>query len=343
MSATSDLPTAWGGRLGTVLIRREPEDFIVEEQLGFEPSGTGEHAFLCIEKRGANTEWVAKQLARFCGVGPVAVGFAGLKDRHAVTRQYFTVHLPGKADPDWSAFAHAEYRVISATRHQRKLPRGALRGNRFALILREFDGDPEAFAARLTTIARAGVPNYFGEQRFGREAGNVAAAMAMFAGRRVERSERGILLSAARSHVFNAVLARRVAEGTWCQALLGEVFQLDGTGSIFGPEPLSETLQARLDALDIHPTGPMWGAGESRVREAVAELENAVASEHADLCAGLAAADLRPERRATRLRVQAPESRRMDDGAIALSFSLGVGAYATAVLAELVDTREPSR
>ena len=193
------LPRAFGPAVLTADIRSVPDDFIVEEVLGFEPSGEGEHVFLIIEKRDANTAWVAQQLARWAGVGEVAVGYAGLKDRHALTRQAFTVHLPGREPPALETLAIDGVRVLAQHRHQRKLPRGALRGNRFTLTLREVAGDRGAIEHRLAQIAARGVPNAFGEQRFGRDGGNLAAARAMFAGRRVSREKRSILLSAARS------------------------------------------------------------------------------------------------------------------------------------------------
>src|SRR5690606_6499281 len=154
-------------------IRSRPDDFIVEEMLGFEPSGQGEHLFLTIEKRGANTHWVAQQLARWAGIPEHAVGYAGLKDRHAVTRQAFTLHLPGREEPALESLAIPGVDALAVHRHQRKLPRGALRGNRCTLTLREVAGDADAIEQRLCQVASRGVPNAFGEQRFGRDAGNV--------------------------------------------------------------------------------------------------------------------------------------------------------------------------
>jgi tRNA pseudouridine13 synthase len=245
-SAEPELPRAYGTPPLTATLRSTPEDFRVEEILGYDADGEGEHALLWVEKRDANTDWVARELARFAGVSPVNVGFAGLKDRHAVTRQAFTVQLPGKADPDWSTFPHAEVKVLASTRHKRKLKRGALRGNRFVLVLREVHGDRERAEEVLKGIATRGVPNYFGEQRFGREGGNVAQARAMFAGRRVDRDKRSILLSAARSHIFNHVLAARVERDAWDKPLEGEIWSLAGSRSWFGPEPFDDVLAARL-------------------------------------------------------------------------------------------------
>lgn len=314
-------------------IRRAPEDFFVDEVLGFEPSGAGEHLLLRIEKRGANTVWVAQRLAQWAGVAEHAVGYAGLKDRHAVTRQSFSVHLPRRIAPDFETLpGDGEFRVLDHAWHARKLPRGALRGNRFVLRLRDVVGDAAAIDARLAAIAAHGVPNYFGEQRFGRDGGNLAAARAMFAGRRVPRDKRSMLLSAARSEIFNAVLARRVARGDWARGVPGEVWMLDGSHSVFGPVPLDVTLEQRCAALDIHPTGPLWGAGELRTRDEVGELETEVAGASTDLAAGLEQAGLRQERRALRLPVASLEWSWPAPDVLELGFFLPAGTYATTVL-----------
>ena len=258
------LPCAHGAQMLSARIREQPEDFFVEELPGFEPSGAGEHLLLTVEKRGMNTAFAARVLAQWAGVDESAIGYAGLKDRHAVTRQRFTVWLPKKVAPELATLQVDGLRVLDHAWHARKLPRGALAGNRFVLRLRAVDGDRTAIEERLRTIAARGVPNYFGEQRFGRRGDNVAQAVAMFAGRRVRREERSVLLSAARSELFNRVLAARVANGSWDAALDGEAWMLDGSRSVFGPEPFNDALQARLDAFDIHPSGPLRGAGPLR-------------------------------------------------------------------------------
>lgn len=332
-------PYAHGGPVARGRLRAEPADFRVEEVLGFEPDGHGEHAFLWIEKTGANTDWVARRLAQAAGVAPMAVGYAGLKDRHAVTRQAFTLQLAGRVEPDWNALAIEGVKVLSAARHSRKLRRGAHRGNRFVVRLRGVEGDTDAIAARLDAIAASGVPNYFGEQRFGRDGGNVALAQAMFAGRRLPREQRGIALSAARSALFNAALAQRVEDASWNQPLDGEVWMLDGTHAIFGPEPWSDTLAQRLAALDIHPSGPMWGRGELRSTGVVAAIERGVAQAHAGLAAGLEQAGLSQERRALRLRVRELRHAWIEAGLLELGFTLDSGAFATGMLRELLDWR----
>jgi tRNA pseudouridine13 synthase len=180
MQRVAELPFAHGGPPVEGRIRVEPGDFRVDEVLGFEPSGAGEHAFLFVEKIGANTEWVARRIAEKAGVAPIAVGYAGLKDRHAVTRQSFSVQLPGRDDPDWSSLAIPGVRVLAASRHDRKLKRGSHRGNRFRIRVRDVEGDRERVESRIAVIRERGVPNYFGEQRFGRDAGNVDLAREMF-------------------------------------------------------------------------------------------------------------------------------------------------------------------
>ncbi|MBB6243266.1 tRNA pseudouridine(13) synthase TruD [Rhodanobacter sp. MP1X3] len=334
-SVNEALPWAYGAPPLQARLRSTPDDFRVEEVLGYDADGQGEHALLWVEKRGANTDWVARELAKFAGVSQVAVGYAGMKDRHAVTRQTFSVQLAGKPDPDWSTFPHAEVKVLAATRHSRKLKRGALRGNRFVLVLRQVQGDREAAERVLQQIAARGVPNYYGEQRFGREGGNVAQARSMFAGRRVERDKRSFLLSAARSQIFNSVLAARVERGAWDTPLDGEIWALAGSRSWFGPEPFSDVLAERLARLDIHPSGPLWGQGERPSQSEAGALEQSIAESYSDLAAGLVAARMDQERRPLRLMPTDLKWRWLDDDALELSFELPAGAYATVVVREL--------
>ncbi|MGH8073600.1 MAG: tRNA pseudouridine(13) synthase TruD [Lysobacter sp.] len=341
-----DLPRAHGAPALQARIRSTPEDFQVEELPGFEPSGSGEHLLLTIEKRGINTSFAARRIAEWAGVAEMAIGYAGLKDRHAVTRQRFSVHLPKKVAPDLSLLdsddGDERLRVLGHDWHSRKLPRGALAGNRFVLVLRDVQGDRVAVESRLQAIAERGVPNYFGEQRFGRGGDNLGAALSMFAGRRVGRDQRGMLLSAARSALFNRVLGNRVAAGNWDAsgtdgALDGEVWMLDGSRSVFGPEPFDETLAQRLAAFDIHPTGPLWGRGELRSSEVVQALELAVLAddESTRLRVGLEDAGLKQERRSLRLRPADLRWSWQADEVLELGFALPPGTYATVVLAEL--------
>lgn len=338
MSA-SGLAGAWGAVPLAARLREQPEDFVVEERLGFAPTGSGEHAFLVVEKRGANTEWVARQLARAAGVAPMAVGYAGLKDRHAVTVQHYTVHVGNRPEPDWLAIEHPEYRVRAATRHQRKLPRGAHAGNGFVIRLRDCIGDRDAATARLARIAADGLPNWFGSQRFGIAGGNLELARALAAGARLARFEHGIALSTARAALFNAVLAARVADGSWNRACPGDVFQFDRGGSVFGPDGVGDDIEARVAAGVVHPTGPMWGQGELRCSGEVAALESAIAATEPGYADALARAGLRQERRALRLMPHAL-THAWEDDVLTIGFELGRGAYATAVIGEVADTAQ---
>jgi tRNA pseudouridine13 synthase len=321
-------------------IRTTPEDFIVEELDAFAPDGAGEHLLLTVEKRGMNTAFVAQRIAAWACVPESAVGYAGMKDRHAVTRQRFSVQLPGRESPDIATLESNDLRVLAADRHARKLQRGALRGNRFELTLREVVGKPEAIERRLAELAAHGFPNYFGEQRFGHGGGNLEAAQRMFAGQRVRRDRRGLLLSAARSELFNVVLAARVADGSWCRGLPGELWMLEGSRSVFGPEPDPVALAERVAAHDVHPSGPLWGRGELRTTDACRALEQAALAPYEAVRAGLEEAGLKQERRALRtiaagLRWEWPEPR-----ALRLAFELPPGSYATSLLRSLGDVAD---
>jgi len=337
------LPRAYGEAVLKGKFRSTPEDFVVEEINAFDAHGEGEHLLLTIEKRGLNTAFVAKQLATWAGIAEMGVGYAGLKDRHAVTRQRFTVHLPKKIAPDFDSLNIDGVKLLEWQWHHRKLPRGALAGNRFALQLREIEGDQALIEDRLGKIRDFGLPNYFGEQRFGRERANVGMALKMFSGDRVKREQRSIYLSAARSEIFNAVLAARIENRNWLSALEGEVWMIDGSHSIFGPEPFTDELRSRAEKLEIHATGPMWGKGELRVQSAVADCELAVAEVHRALCQGLEAADLKQERRALRIQVPDLSWEWPEKDHLSCRFSLPPGAYATELLAELGELADSSQ
>ena len=338
--------------------RVAPEDFEVEELLGFEPDGPGEHLFLWIEKRGANTPWVAGELARWAGVAPMAVSYSGMKDRHAVTRQWFNVHLPKRIAPDDDPVIEG-VRVLRRAWHSRKLKRGAHRGNRFTITLRDVEGDLGAAETMLARIAVDGVPNAFGDQRFGRDAGNLEEARRWLSADRPARlphTRRGLLLSAARSHLFNRVLHERVRRGDWNRALSGDCFQLDGSGSWFGPEAAATAeLIARVAAGDIHPTGPLWGKGDPPATLDAGAIEAAIGAAEPVLCAGLARFDLRQERRPLRLVLENFSWRwSTADPAVGtdavtgsrclrLAFELPSGTFATAVLAAFCELEDASR
>lgn len=331
------LPCAHGGPAGRAQLRAAPEDFLVQEWLGWEADGAGDHVLLKVRKRGANTLWIAKQLARLAQVHPRDVGFAGLKDRDAVAEQAFTLPARSAIGEAWQGVAGEGFEVVAAARHRRKLKRGALKGNDFTIVLRDFSGDAQVLEQRLRSVAAAGVPNYFGPQRFGRDAGNLRTSLAWFSDgvAPADRWQRGFALSAARAAIFNAVVAQRVGDGTWNRLLPGEIVNLDGSGSVFVADTVDATLEERCAQLDIHPTGPMWG-GAASAAGAVAALEADVGGRHEALARGLGSAGLESERRALRIRVDRLEWT-IERDVVQLRFRLFRGAFATSVLHELID------
>ncbi len=316
-----------------------PADFIVTENIDFELSGDGEHDFLWIEKSGANTAWVARQLAAHAGVVANDVGYAGLKDRHAITSQWFSVRRPSGEGTDWAAFAAEGVRVIEIARHHRKLRRGAHRSNSFRIALRsaEIDGLRGEIETRLRLIEENGVPNYFGEQRFGRDGGNIALAEVVFAGRRVKRDKRSIAISSARSLLFNHILETRVGNGTWNQLQAGDLANLDGSGSVFAVEEVTTDLADRCFASDIHPTGTLWGDGAPLTTGEVASAELAAVAGYETLTEGLKSARVEASSRALRSPVL-ELSFEFGEDVLWLSFNLPKGGFATVVLREIATT-----
>ena len=325
-------PNAYPASGASATLKRLNEDFTVTELPLQLPSGEGEHIWLDIEKNGANTAFVAQQLAEAAGVQERDVGYAGLKDRYAITRQWFSIYLPsGKTGetPDLTQIQHPEFKVLGQSRHVKKLRPGDLQGNRFRIVLRDVTGDPDAMKAieaNLQAIASHGVPNYFGAQRFGFDGGNVEQGRAMLAREIRVRNpkKKGIYLSAVRSFVFNEVLALRIQQGLWGQTLPGDV--MDEAG---------------------RPTGPLWGRGRVVTTDQAQALENGVAERHATLCDGMEHAGLDQERRALVARPvdMAWAWQKADDQAdqLVLTFSLPAGNYATSVLNEILRTTEPDR
>jgi tRNA pseudouridine13 synthase len=323
-----------GEGLFDATIRSIPSDFVVTEKCEIEFSGEGEHDFLWVEKTGTNTHWVAECLAKHGNVPLRDVGYAGLKDRHAITRQWFSVRRLGSVD--WKEFSEDGVEILQQQRHRRKLRRGAHSGNAFRIALRSDNlaAAASAINERLTVIARNGVPNYFGEHRIGRGGSNIELCKSMFAGRRLSRAKRGIALSAARSLIFNTILEQRVVQDSWNRILAGELANLDGSGSVFVVDAVDDELIRRCDEQDIHPSGSLWGDGSPRCTGEVAELETSAADHFAEIVAGLIAARMEPASRALRLRVT-ELSWKIDRDVLWLEFELAKGGYATAVLREI--------
>lgn len=329
------LPRAYGEALGRAGFRLQPADFEVEELLAFAADGEGPQQLLKVRKTGANTAYVAGLLARHASVHPRDVGYSGLKDRHAVATQYYSVPQP-RAAVDWLGFSAEGVEILEASAHRRKLRRGSHLGNRFRIRLVQLSADHEALAARLQQIATGGFPNYFGEQRFGR--GNRAAYQRLLAGdRRLSRDQRGFALSALRSEIYNRILAIRVAAGTWDQAQPGEPLLLDGRGSWFVPELIDEEIAERLRSGQLHPSGSLAGSSNRPLQGPVAELEAAVLAEFPGCEAVFQRLRVDADRRALRACPRGLAWSFPQADQCLLEFELARGCFATALLQELLE------
>lgn len=335
-----DWPTSGGTRPGRARLKVSPDDFMVDEVLEFPAAqpqstnvdvlpGTGEHLCVKLEKVGDNTDFVARELASLADCRPFDVGFCGLKDRHAVTRQWFSLYRPGadSRDPELIRRIAHRWPVLLACRHSRKLRRGEHLGNRFKILLRDVQGNGPAIEAGLHRLAEVGAPNYFGPQRFGRDGGNLDRALSIDPstlnrpgrnrGRGQGHRNRGggsgsknvLYFSAARSWLFNEVLAARVEDGSWS-------------------EP---------DA-----TGPLWGDGGTSESGALAALERRIVDRTPGLAALFSATRMKPERRPLALRPGELSWHWHAGDCLSLAFFLAPGQYATTLLGDIFELEDMS-
>ncbi len=336
------LPFAYGEPALSGLLKVEPEDFEVEEVLGFMPDGTGEHVFVYLEKRGLTTPDAQLALSRALRLHPRDIAFSGMKDKQALTRQWFSLHVP-KGEPVLDACNTDSMRILHAARNSRKLRRGSHVANRFRIRLQCCEGSREWLDLRLEQVSLRGVPNYFGPQRFGNGCSSLLQSVDWLEGRTQERKRTrcSLLLSAARAFLFNQVLAERVRLQNWSQAMDGEVMALAGSGSVFAAAKAEVAeLQRRLDEMDLHPSGPLWGRGSSMATGESLVLEQNVIAAWPTLASGLEAQGLQQERRSLRLQVQ-DLLHAWDTTTLQLDFTLAKGSYATSVLRELITTGQP--
>lgn len=315
-------------------IRAQNADFQVTEIPSFAPDGTGEHWYIQIEKNGENSDWVAKELAKYFDVSSKEIGYAGKKDRHAITRQWFSVCLPGVKTIDLSNFDTPNIKVLSIEKHSRKLRTGALKGNRFQIRLTNVTDDKE-FENRLKHLAQ-GVPNYFGEQRFGIAGGNLSRGVALLAGKFKERNrtKKGLYISAVRSWIFNYVLSKRIQESRWNSVMPGDVAMLEGSKSHFLIDNIQE-IEQRLAEYDLHLTGPMWGRGNPITADVAAQWEQDQLLGYQEITKSLENVGLSQERRALRVLANNLQAECESAGTWLISFELPPGAFATSVLREL--------
>lgn len=322
-------------------------DFLVTEDLGYEPCGEGEHVYLDITKTDTNTDFLARAIAKLAGVPARAVNYSGLKDRRGITRQWFGVHLPGKAvdvDPDWQLLQSPEVHLHQAIRHQRKLKTGVHQGNFFSIRLRNIKPSPE-IEQRLVQIAEQGAPNYFGDQRFGHNGGNLTLALSMLQGKRIkDRFKRGMALSSVRSYLFNRVLSQRIEDGSWLGAMVGDRCMFSDGFSQFNAAAEGQDMaevQRRIDIGDLAPTGPMAGrTGNPELTPALA-YENAILEPWQPWIDALVAQDLTAQRRSLRLWPKDFTWRWCDGDVLELDFHLMRGSYATALIREITQVAQP--
>ena len=312
MQFSLDFPFAYGQPEVLSIFRAEPEDFKVDENLGFLPLGEGEHVYLHIWKRGENTAWVAEKIAELAQVLVMDIGYCGRKDRHAVTTQWFSVYLPKREmEPDWSLLNSDSIKILSHSRHSHKLRRGDHETNSFVIRLRNPNVvNKSSFEQRVSNVFDQGVPNYYGEQRFGHNGNNLVEAHAILVeGKRIrDKQKRGLMLSAARSYLFNQVLSARVGANNWQQLIEGE------------PE--------------AYPTAPLWGRGRLTSSGECSRLEMQVLDAWSEWRNGLEHTGLSQERRAIILK-PSDASWCWVDQDIELRFTLGSGEFATTILREL--------
>ena len=332
-------PRAYPEPVGSGCIKQFPEDFIVDEELSFPFTGEGEHAYLKVRKTNQNTMWVIGVLSKYFSVKERDIGYAGLKDRHAVTTQWFSLLAKSATPEKIELFKEEGIEIIDVQRHSGKLRKGAIKYNRFRIVIRELDVDELTIQERMQSIISSGVPNYFDEQRFGRQRQNLVAAQKMFSGElRVRRPKKRIYLSAVRSWLFNLVLAERIDRGCWATGLDGDVFMLDGSKKYFHEEKVDAILDQRLAKHDIHPTGPLWGEGVLETSLSARQLEMNVLDEWNEWCKQLENARMKQQRRACRiipdeLQYSYSENERLFE----IAFNLPAGAYATNLIKEIIN------
>lgn len=325
-------------------LKAVPEDFVVEEVLGFSPSGEGEHLYIHVKAIDYNTEFLLSHIAKGLGVSKKSVVYSGLKDRYAVASQWFSVHLPGNAHIDLSPIENEHVTILEAARNLKKLRRGAHKGNQFTIRLKDVaceEGQQDAMNARISLIQQNGFPNYFGPQRFGRNENNIASAMrSVEAGRSPKkRFQRSITFSTLRSLLFNISLSERIGDATWKDALEGDVFALSGTESFFVPKDSGdekESVATRLASGDIAVAGVLYGDGELPQVGIAAEKLLATLAPYSSIMEFLVSQRVDMSVRPYSVLPKNLSYEWESSDVLTLSFFLPKGVFATSLLRELV-------
>ncbi len=329
----SELSYANGRPKSSGQIKSVPDDFCVEENLGFELTGEGEHLFLLIEKKLLNTEEMTKIIAQELSLPVKAISYAGMKDKFAKTTQWFSLHLPGMDDPTLDGLTTENYRVLKAIRHNKKLRIGALKGNHFTIKINNFDIDINDLSTRIENIKANGVPNYFGPQRFGHNGSNLQRAKEVLLDNKKikNRHLRGIYLSAARSFLFNHILSDRVDNACWNLPLPGDLMMLAGSHSVFHIDTVDDEIMQRISEHDIFPAAPLWGTGKELLTDQALQTQSNALEPWRDWCEALERHNLQKLYRSI---VLLPEDLKLTDNVF--TFSLPTGSFATTLLRELL-------
>lgn len=322
-------------------IKQQIEDFQVVEKLGYSPIGEGEHIYLWVRKKELNTAYVAEHIAKFCKLPLRAVTYAGRKDKHATTEQWFGVHKPGKAEFNWTELKLPGLEILTAKRHNKKLRTGVLKANEFKITVRDLS-DTKGLEEKINAIAKQGVPNYFGQQRFGNTAhhpngGNLALAEKMINGESIRnRNKRSMAISAMRSWLFNQYVSERIKQQRFRTALPGDVCLLSGSNSFFIANEINTEIETRLQQQDILLSAPMWGDGTLDSEGQAKQFEQSIAEQHSSQSNTLSTLGLKQDRRAIRL---FPKHLKwhIENTTLTIQFELTSGAFATSVLREIVN------
>ncbi|MBF0263776.1 MAG: tRNA pseudouridine(13) synthase TruD [Gammaproteobacteria bacterium] len=343
----NNLNTAYNGPRPSVLFKQSANDFIVTENISFEPENRGTHAFLKIQKKSTNTQWVIKELAKFCQVPEKSIGYAGLKDRHAITTQWFSVNLEGITEPDWDKFNVDNIEIIEHCYHPRKLKIGTIDSNHFIIRLKNVSPEHLDTVEKIQSqIQSNGFANYFGEQRFGIDEQNIVKARKWFNGQYKvkQKSKKSLYLSAARSMLFNTFLSSRIEQFGFNQLINGEVMLLDGNRSFFTAEKITDEIRHRFLQGDIHPSLCLWGQGEPASASELKTFELAQAEQASFWAKHLIDKGLKQDRRAIRVIPKELKSQYIESKqTYQLEFLLPSGSYATMLLREMFYLQQPNR
>ena len=322
----------------TALLKAECADFVVKENLGYSMAGEGEFVAVRVRKTDANTLFVGEKLAQFAGISARNMSYAGLKDRRAVTEQWFSLQMPGKTTPDFGDFQLEGIEILEVTRHNRKIRTGSLDGNYFDILLRNAIENDD-LKVRLENLSKFGFPNYFTEQRFGRDGHNLTQALRWAKGeiQVKDRKKRSFYLSAARSEVFNLVVSERLKQGVANRVLPNDIVQLSGSHSWFVADEKEDlnVLQLRLEQGDLQLTAPLIG----ETAQPACSLENDIVQQHQDIVNLMKQERLKPARRPLLMKPK-DFNWQFEETGLRLKFYLSAGSYATALVRELVNIEE---